>query len=460
MRKKSMASMFSRPPYGFGTFALFAAVVEVEHRRDRIHAKRVEVEFFEPVEGVRDQEISHFGSAVVEDQGSPIGMLAFAFVGVFVERRSIEATEREIVLRKVRRHPVDDDADPVLMAVVHEILEVVRGAVTRGGREVAGDLVTPRRVERVLGDGHQFDVREAEAFHVIDQTRGNLTIREGAISLFGNAHPRAEVELVDRNRQPRGILRRALLHESLIAPRILRASDACGARWRKLHFASKGVGLGAKGAFFGANLVLVEGPWSDSRNEQLPDPRAPERAHRQEPTVPAIEVADDADALRVRRPDGERRARRAVDGAHLRAERLPEPSVRPLTDEVHVELAQRRQEAIGVVALPGTAFVKVEAQAVRKWRPHVGQEHLEQPSTEGRHGHDGGGVSNELAARRIGMVRPHDDALVASAACRMRTQHRVWIVRFAAPERVEHARIPAWGSLIHQPTSYHKSTSE
>ena len=49
------------------------------------------------------------------------------------------------------------------------------------------------------------------------------------------------------------------------------------------------------------------------------------------------------------RPDGERRAADAVELAHVRAEARPQLLVAALADQVQVELAERRQEAVGVV---------------------------------------------------------------------------------------------------------------
>ena len=59
-------------------FARLAAVVEIQHRGDGIDPQAVDVIFVEPEQGVGEQEIAHFGAAVVEDQRAPVGMLALA----------------------------------------------------------------------------------------------------------------------------------------------------------------------------------------------------------------------------------------------------------------------------------------------------------------------------------------------------------------------------------------------
>ena len=111
--------------------AFLAAVVEIEHRSDRIHAQSVEMKFLEPVERVRDQKIAHFIAAVVENVSAPIRMFAFARIEMFVESGAIKAAERKSVFRKMRRHPIHDHADAALMQIVDQITKIVRRAVTR-----------------------------------------------------------------------------------------------------------------------------------------------------------------------------------------------------------------------------------------------------------------------------------------------------------------------------------------
>ncbi len=53
-------------------------------------------------------------------------MLAQARVFVLVERGAVEAGQGVGVAGKVRRHPVEDHADALLVQVVDEIAEVVR----------------------------------------------------------------------------------------------------------------------------------------------------------------------------------------------------------------------------------------------------------------------------------------------------------------------------------------------
>ncbi len=96
--------------------AFFAAVVEVQHRGDRIDAQAVDVVLVEPEQGVGEQEVADFVAAVVEDHRAPVGMLALARVGVFVQRGAVELPQAVVIFGEVGRHPVDDHADAVLVA--------------------------------------------------------------------------------------------------------------------------------------------------------------------------------------------------------------------------------------------------------------------------------------------------------------------------------------------------------
>ena len=147
--------------------ARLAPVVEVQHRGDRIHAQRVDVIHVEPEERAAGEEVAHLGAAVVENRAVPLGVESLARIGMLVEMRAVEVGEAVLVGRKMRRHPVQDHADPATVQVIDEIHEILRRAVARCRREVARDLVAPGAVERVLHDRHQLHVREAHFGHVI-----------------------------------------------------------------------------------------------------------------------------------------------------------------------------------------------------------------------------------------------------------------------------------------------------
>ena len=105
--------------------ARLARVVEVEHRRHRVDAQTIDVEFLGPVVGVGDEEVAHLVAAVVEDVRPPVGMLTAARIAVLVERRAVEARQRPAVTREMRGHPVEQHADAVAVHDIDELAEVV-----------------------------------------------------------------------------------------------------------------------------------------------------------------------------------------------------------------------------------------------------------------------------------------------------------------------------------------------
>ena len=98
-----------------------------------------------------------------------------------------------------------------------------------------------------------------------------------------------------------------------------------------------------------ADFVLVASAGVDTGNEYLPDPAFAAQTHRMAPGVPGVEVADDADALRVRCPDGEGGTLDTVDFAQVGAEPFKGAQVRALCEEPDVEFAEDCGKAVGVV---------------------------------------------------------------------------------------------------------------
>ena len=62
--------------------AFLPAVIEVEHRSDRIDTKTIYVVLVQPKEGVGNQEVTDFVATIIEDQGAPVGM--FTLTGIFM----------------------------------------------------------------------------------------------------------------------------------------------------------------------------------------------------------------------------------------------------------------------------------------------------------------------------------------------------------------------------------------
>src|SRR6185437_10747627 len=115
-------------------------------------------------------------------------------------------------------------------------------------------------------------------------------------------------------------------------------------------------------AVTGDDLVFVFVARLGAGDEDLP-PAVAAHAHGMAAAIPQIEVADDADAARIRRPDDEGDA---VDAFHLYrmgAELVVELQVIAFAEQIEVEVGQYRREAIGILELDLLLAV-ARAQAV------------------------------------------------------------------------------------------------
>ena len=110
-------------------------------------------------------------------------------IRVLEEVRAVEVLEAKLVGGKVGGDPVEDDPDSVLVQIVDEEHEVLRRSVAARRREVTGDLVAPRLVQRVLQHRHELDVSEAHSAHVVGQPRRELAVAEPSVPFFGDPHP-------------------------------------------------------------------------------------------------------------------------------------------------------------------------------------------------------------------------------------------------------------------------------
>ena len=92
-------------------------------------------------------------------------------------------------------------------------------------------------------------------------------------------------------------------------------------------------------------LVFVEMARAQPGHENLPEPAGMAPPHRHAPAVPAVEIADQADPPRVRRPDRERDALDALMHDRVRAELLIAGEVVALDQQMQVEFAEHRRES-------------------------------------------------------------------------------------------------------------------
>ena len=191
--------------------------------------------------------------------------------------------------------------------MVHEEHEVLGRAVAARGREVAEGLVAPGAVERVLHERQELDVGEAHLLDVVGEERRRFAVGEEPVPLLRDPTPRSEMDFVDRDRRLEAVRVLPRRHPVPVAPFVVQVPD--DGRGPRRDLPEEGVGvalLRGAAADLRGDEVLVHRAFFEAGDETFPDARAvPSRSEGVAARLPAVEIADDRNALGVRRPDGE-----------------------------------------------------------------------------------------------------------------------------------------------------------
>ena len=281
------------------------AVVEIEHAAHGVDADAVYVVLVKEEHRRADEEALHLGLGVVEDHRAPVRVLCHAPLAALIAGGAVKEPEPVLVAREVRGDVVHYDAYALAVELVHEVHEVLRGAVAAGGGEVARDLIAPGALEGVLRDGHYLHVGEAHLVTVVRQLiRHVAVVGEGLVLALA---PGAEVHLVYVHGGVYGVIAAAAGHVLAVCPlKAVYAPDLAARGGTGLGVQGKGVGLEHHGAVLSDDAELIYVSLLHSGEKSAPHPSV-ELGHRRGGAVPAVEVADYADLARVRRPDGKAR---------------------------------------------------------------------------------------------------------------------------------------------------------
>ncbi len=285
----------------------------------------------------------------------------------------------------MRRHPVEDDADPRGVAAIDEAGEILGASEPGGGRELRQRLVAPGAAERVLGDRHQLQMGETQELEIGNEPVGGLV--PTALLALGGPQPRARMAFVDAH----GLARRdgvaPMRDVGVVGPAEggWRRDDGGRAR-RELRAPRHRIGLPRQGFARGAgDGELVGAADRHVGDEKLPDTRLPPPPHRMAGRVPAVELSDDGHGLGVRGPDRKADAIMAAMAARLRAEAGGEVPVRAFGEPVQVIAGQHRGESIRVDDALDSAGPVNDEPVVAGLRHHA----LEDPGHHLRHGDRG-----------------------------------------------------------------------
>ncbi len=179
-------------------FALLPVIVKVEHGRHSVYSETVHMELVEPVISAGNKERAYLSLTVIENSGAPCLMLLFAVICVFVAAGAVELIETCLVLGKVCRYPVKDNADACGVEHIYHLSHVVGSSVARGRCKIARYLIAPRSVVGVLRQGHELNMSIG---HLLEIRYDLLSKRDIIKENFpAVVLPRAEVYLIHVHR--------------------------------------------------------------------------------------------------------------------------------------------------------------------------------------------------------------------------------------------------------------------
>ena len=157
--------------------------------------------------------------------------------------------------------------------------------------------------------------------------------------------PGTKMHLINTHRRTQQVTLAPLFQPISVAPfETLRVPDNRGVFGRHFEEKSIRVGLQRDVSTRVANFEFVMRALPDIWNENFPNTGCAEQTHGMKPPIPMVEITDDADALRVWRPNGETGAVDAVNHAQLRAEFFVNAPLVAFAEQKQIRFAQRRQK--------------------------------------------------------------------------------------------------------------------
>ena len=134
------------------------------------------MEFPQPERSRGKEKALHLAAAIVENARPPPLVLTLIGVCVFVAGRTVEVDEAVLVLAEVRGHPVKENGDPLAVQVVDKVHKILGRSVARRRGKIAGTLVAPGIVERILRHGHELHAVVAKIQNIVCQLVGKRAV--------------------------------------------------------------------------------------------------------------------------------------------------------------------------------------------------------------------------------------------------------------------------------------------
>ena len=240
------------------------------------------------------------------------------------------------ILGEMRRYPVHNNAQTGLMCLVHKIHQVMRRAIPRSRGKIAGYLIAPRTVKRVLGERHTFNVGVPHLLCVRDQF-----IRELAIGIERAVFiplPRTQVHFINVHRLFIGRMLLAPIEPAFILPGVAFQVKHLGCiAWPGFRMETIWIRLIQFVAFRCFDRIFICVILLDARDKQFPYP-AIIALHGMSRTIPIVEFAHNGNADGIRRKNAENIALLSIAVFGVRAHKFIGTAVLTRMEQRHMLL--------------------------------------------------------------------------------------------------------------------------
>ena len=160
---------------------------------------------------------------------------------------------------------------------------------------------------------------------------------EGRRAPIPGPAPGTEVHFVDIHRAAQRIEAGARADPGRVMPLVaIDRGDDRAVIGAQLHGKGVGIGLQQHPAIAGADFIFIGSACADTRHEDLPDAGYTAPVHPMHPTVPVIELADDAHACRIGRPYGKVGSLDPFSRTRMRPESVVDTLVLALAKQIEV----------------------------------------------------------------------------------------------------------------------------
>ena len=248
------------------------------------------------------------------------------------------------VLGKMRRYPVQNDADLILVQIVHQILEILRRSIPGCGRVIPRHLITPGGVQRMLRNAHQFHMGVAHPLHILRQGMGKLPVSVKSVGIRLRSRmlsPGAGMHLIDGQRLLFGIRLFSLFHPVGVAPDKFRDIRHPGGSSRS-HLRPVGIWIRLVDLppIHSADTELVQVPQLCSGHKNLPDTNGAHFLHRIRAVLPFVEIPHHRNRLSVWGPYGKIDSLLSVPGSQMRPQLFINIVMGRLAKQILIQLSK------------------------------------------------------------------------------------------------------------------------